>query len=129
MTIFRGRPALGALLLAAATVLAWLAWLGFDTQKELDPATGSETGPYSVQQVAGCVLTLAGLLVGAILAGVPRWTAAAVMTVAFTVAWTAGAAANDDSGLFAVGAVLVAAATAAGTAAVAALTGALRRNR
>ncbi|MCA2214856.1 hypothetical protein [Jidongwangia harbinensis] len=126
LMIFRGRPVLGAVALAGVTVLVWWGWLGGDTTKELDPVTGNETGPYSAMQVAGCVLTLSAVLVVAVLAGVPRRPAAAVMTVSFTVAWTVQAAAADDSGLYLVGAILVAAGMTVGTAAVVLLTGLVR---
>jgi hypothetical protein len=121
------RTAAGLFTVAAATVLAWWAWLGRDTELYLDPATGDYAGPYTTAQVAGAVLTLVALLVAAVLLRVPALPAAAVMTVAFTGAWTAQAAATDDSGLFMVGAVLVFAGMAAGTTVVALLTALTRR--
>ena len=117
------------LILAAATVLSWWAWLGRDTTKTLDPATGNYSGPYTTAQVAGAVLTLAGLLIAAVLLRVPALPAAAVMTVAFTAAWTVQAAGEDESGLYPVGAILVLAGMTAGTALVASLTAALRQSR
>jgi hypothetical protein len=123
------RRPLGAPALAAATVVTWLAWLGWDTGKDLDPFTGRETGPYSVGQVAGCVLMLIALLVVAVLGGLPRWTAAATVTVSFTAAWAAGAAVHADDGLFLIGAVLLAIGMSAGTAFVVLVTDGLRRFR
>ena len=117
------------LILAAATVLSWWAWLGRDTTKTLDPATGNYSGPYTTAQVAGAVLTLAGLLIAAVLLRVPALPAAAVMTIAFTAAWTVQAAGEDESGLYLVGAILVLAGMTAGTAVVASLTALLRRGR
>ena len=117
------------LILAAATVLSWWAWLGRDTTKTLDPATGNYSGPYTTAQVAGAVLTLAGLLIAAVLLRVPALPAAAVMTIAFTAAWTVQAAGEDESGLYLVGAILVLAGMTAGTAVVASLTALLRRER
>jgi hypothetical protein len=119
------RALIGAVLLAAATVAAWWLWLGRDTGSQID-ANGHQTGPYTTGQVAGCVLTLLVLLVSTVLAGVPALPAAAAMTAGFTAAWTAQAAATDETGLFLVGALLVFAGTAAGTALVALLTGRLR---
>jgi hypothetical protein len=119
------RALIGAVLLAAATVAAWWLWLGRDTGYQID-ADGHQTGPYTTGQVAGCVLTLLVLLVSTVLAGVPALPAAAAMTAGFTAAWTAQAAATDETGLFLVGALLVFAGTAAGTALVALLTGRLR---
>ncbi|SBT49283.1 hypothetical protein [Micromonospora narathiwatensis] len=111
------RTPLGALLLAAATVGAWWAWLGWETGYLVDPETGAISGPYSGWQVAGCVLTLALL---AAVGGwwLSPWLVAPVMTVAFTVTWAAHAASTDASGLWAVGAVLVLVGTAVGTTVV-----------
>jgi hypothetical protein len=122
------RAAAGLLVLAAATVFTWWAWLGRDTEMQLDPATGTYSGPYTTAQVAGAVLTLAALLITAVLLRLPALPAAAVMTVAFTAAWTAQAS-EDETGLFLVGMILVFTGMAAGTTVVALLTAALRRNR
>ena len=108
------RAALGAPLVAAATAGAWYAWLGWDTGYDVDPVTRAVSGPYQAWQVAGCVLTLAAIAVlGALLS--PAWMVAPVMTVAFTAAWSAGAARSDDSGLWVIGAVLVLLGMAAGS--------------
>jgi hypothetical protein len=117
----------GLLALAAATVLSWWAWLGRDTTKTLDPETGNYSGPYTTAQVAGVVLTLAALLVVAVLLRVPALPAAAVMTVAFTAAWTVQAAGEDETGLYLVGTFLVLAGMTAGTTVVALITARLRR--
>jgi hypothetical protein len=121
------RAVAGLLAVAAATVLTWWAWLGRDTTYTLDPVTGSYSGPYTTAQVAGAVLTLAAVLVAAVLLRVPPVPAAAAMTVAFTAAWTAQAAAEDETGLFAIGAILVLAGMTAGTTVVALITHRLRR--
>ena len=126
-TLFRSTASLFAL--AAVTVFTWWAWLGRDTTMTLDPATGDYSGPYTTAQVAGAVLTLAAVLVAAVLLRVPALPAAAVMTVAFTAAWTAQAAGQDESGLFAVGAILLLAGMTAGTTVVALITASLRRHR
>jgi hypothetical protein len=122
------RAVAGLLALAAATVFTWWAWLGRDTEMQLDPATGDYSGPYTTAQVAGAVLTLAALLIAAVLLRVPALPAAAVMTVAFTAAWTVQAS-EDETGLFLVGTILVLAGMTVGTTVVALLTAALRRNR
>ena len=121
------RTTAGLFALAATTVLVWWAWLGRDTEMQLDPATGDYSGPYTTAQVAGAVLTLAALLIAAVLLRVPALPAAAVMTVAFTVAWTVQAAGADETGLFAVGAILVLGGMAVGTTVVALGTAGLRR--
>ena len=118
------RSLIGAVVLAAATVLTWWLWLGRDTEYQVD-ANGVESGPYTTGQVAGCVLTLLVLLVAAVLLGVRPLIAAAAMTIAFTVAWTAQAS-SDETGLFMVGAIMVFVGSAVGTSVVAVATGALR---
>jgi hypothetical protein len=105
------RNLFGGLFLIATTVGAWWVWLGWDTEKTVDPETGAASGPYAVWQVAGCVLTLA--LIAAVGGWWLRpWLVAPVMTVAFTVAWSAQAASTDGSGLWLVGAILVLVGTA-----------------
>ncbi|MGW5669184.1 hypothetical protein [Micromonospora sp. NPDC003776] len=108
---------LGGLLLAAATVGTWFAWLSWNTGYRIDPETGARSGPYAVWQVAGCVLTLA---VVAAAGGwwLSPWLVAPVMTVAFTVPWAVQAASIDGSGLWVVGATLVLIGTAAGSGVV-----------
>lgn len=107
------RTFLSGLLLAAATVGTWFAWLSWGTGYRVDPETGAVSGPYAVGQVAGCVLTLA---VVAAIGGwwLSPWLVAPVMAVAFTVPWAGRAASTDGSGLWAVGAGLVLVGTAAG---------------
>ncbi|MEV6366483.1 hypothetical protein AB0L86_06265 [Micromonospora musae] len=116
---------LGGLLLAAATVGTWLAWLSWNTGYRIDPETGAVSGPYAVWQVAGCVLTLAVVAAGG---GwwLSPWLVAPVMAVAFTVPWAVQAASSDDSGLWAVGATLVLIGTAAGSGVVSLVTRLLR---
>ncbi|MFD2763486.1 hypothetical protein [Micromonospora eburnea] len=105
------------LLLVVATVGAWWAWLGWETGYTVDPETGAISGPYAGWQVVGVVLTLA-LLAAAGGWWLSPWLVAPAMTVAFTAAWAAHAASTDDTGLWAVGAVLVLVGTAAGTTVV-----------
>ncbi|MET7969025.1 hypothetical protein [Micromonospora sp. NPDC005305] len=122
------RTLLGGLLLAAATVGAWWAWLGWESGYTVDPETGATSGPYAVWQVAGAVLTL---IVIAAVGGwfVSPWVVAPVMTVAFTAAWAARAASTDDTGLWAVGAALVAVGSAIGATVVGGGVALLRRRR
>jgi hypothetical protein len=118
------RSLAGAVVLAAATVLTWYLWLGRDDEYQID-ANGVASGPYTTGQVAGCVLTLLVLLVAAVLLGVRPLIAAAAMTIAFTVAWTAQAS-EDETGLFLVGAIMIFVGSAVGTSVVAFATHALR---
>ncbi|SBT45713.1 hypothetical protein [Micromonospora auratinigra] len=108
------RTVSGALLVAAATVGAWFAWLSWDVGYRVDPETGATSGPYAVWQVVGCVLTL--VLIAA-LGGwwLSPWLVVPVLAVAFTAAWSVHAASTDSTGLWAVGAVLVLLGTAAGS--------------
>lgn len=107
---------LGLLVVATSTVAVWWLWLGWDTEYDIDPISQSKSGPYEGWQVAGCVLSL---IVVAVVGGwlLRPWAVAATMTVAFTVAWSSRAASVDDSGLWAVGAILVCAGMALGSAA------------
>lgn len=106
---------LGAVILAGTTVAVWWLWLGTDTRYEIDPVTGARTGPYEPGQVVGCVLSL---LVIAVVGGLlwRPWIVVVAMTVAFTVAWSMAAASEDATGLWGVGAVLVAVGMAGGSA-------------
>jgi hypothetical protein len=114
--------------IAVATVLTWFAWLGWDTKYDYDPITGHGTGPYEVWQVAGCVLCLAAIAaVGGLL--LRPWVVMVAMTLSFTTPFTLQAARIDDSGLFAVGAIMVLIGMAAGSLAVAAVAGAVRDRR
>ncbi|MEU4397673.1 hypothetical protein ACIQH6_18025 [Micromonospora orduensis] len=117
MTATRGtRALLGVLFLAAATVGTWLLWLGWDDELTVD-AEGATSGPYDAWQVIGCVLTLV-LLAALAATRLSPWLVVPVMAVAFTAAWTWRAASTDDSGLWAVGAVLVLVGMVAGSTAV-----------
>jgi peptidoglycan/LPS O-acetylase OafA/YrhL len=112
------RPALWAVALGVAATVSYLAFLGWDRNKDVDPVTGAETGPYEAWQVVGLGLVVAVLAFGAgrqhqvvpALVGIP-----AGLTLAFVVA----AVTSPDADLWLVGAVLVALGSAAGTALVA----------
>ncbi|HEX6342545.1 hypothetical protein [Umezawaea sp.] len=120
------RSLLFALGLGVLSVGTWWAFLGTDGTRDVDPVTGSTTGPYEAPQVIACCLVLIGLVAaGAVVA--PPWLAVVSVAVPFTVAWSLHAAAQDDSGLWAVGGVLVLLGTVGGGALVAAGTGFLRR--
>lgn len=119
--------ALATLVIAALTTATW--WtLGRDTTRDVDPATGAVTGPYEAPQVIACVVVLVGLVVvGALV--LPAWLAVLGVSLPFTAAWTLHAASNDDSGLWAVGAILVLIGTHLGATIITALTRALVRKR
>ncbi|NEN76912.1 hypothetical protein G3T38_01335 [Nocardioides zeae] len=116
---------LGVAVLSAA---AWFGWMGWDDEYQVDTATNQVSGPYEAWQVVGCVVTL--LVVGVVAA---RWwrpfATATVLSLAFTVAWSVTAAAEDDTGLWGVGAVLVLVGTAAASLLVAAVVAAVATAR
>ena len=116
------RQVVGGLAVAVLSAALWFAWMGWDTEYDVDPVTQVSSGPYQAWQVLGCGVTLLLLLVGALLLRVTPLVACAAMTVAFTAAWTTTAASQDDTGLFVVGAVLVLLGLAAATAVVALVT-------
>ena len=115
-------------LLAAATALGlWFAWLGWDTEYDVDPNTGNLSGPYSWWQVAGFVLSAGSLVLAA-----GRFLPAAVNTAAISLGVAAGfalSARTDDSGLAAIGVVLILLGTAAGTVLLLALARLFRGRR
>jgi hypothetical protein len=98
---------IGFVVVAALSVLAWYAWLGWDTQYQIDPVTQAASGPYEAWQVVGCALTLLAVFVGALLAGARPLLASIALTLAFTAAWTVQAAANDETGLYGVGMMMI----------------------
>jgi hypothetical protein len=100
------RSGLGVLGLAALTVAAWFAWLGWDTRYDIDPITHNSSGPYEAWQVVGCVLSVAAI---SFVSGrtINPLLVVPTVTLAFTAAWSLQAAATDDSGLWPVGAILV----------------------
>ncbi|MFD6447490.1 hypothetical protein ACFWEJ_20445 [Promicromonospora sp. NPDC060204] len=121
-------PVLTTAFVVVLTVAAWWIFLGRDTVRDVDPATGAVTGPYEAPQVIACVLVLIALVVVGTLAA-PAWVAVLAVALPFTVAWTVQAASDDDSGLWAVGALLVLVGTLAGGAVVALLTRVVERRR
>lgn len=113
-------------LLVLGCFAAYWGWLGWDSGYQTDPVSGRQTGPYEPWQVVGCVLTLLVLAVVAGLAGRAR-TALTVMPLAFTTAWGIPASADDESGLWGVGALLLLIGMLMGTSLVAFTSEALAR--
>jgi flagellar biosynthesis protein FlhB len=118
---------LATFVIAALTTATW--WtLGRDTTREVDAATGNVSGPYEAPQVIACVVMLVGLVVvGSVV--LPAWLAVLAVSLPFTAAWTLHASSTDDSGLWAVGAILVLVGTLVGATIVVAVTRALVRKR
>ncbi|MEU8271010.1 hypothetical protein AB0B89_28100 [Sphaerisporangium sp. NPDC049002] len=119
-----GRAAIGVLL-AAATLVNHLAWLGWHRERDVGP-DGGVSGPYEAWQIAGLVIVLAILaafagwrghpVIGTLVIGGVMWAS-----------WTLDAATSDDSGPWAVGALLLFPAAFCGVGLVAWLAASLRR--
>lgn len=109
----------GAAALAVLTAASWFLWTGWAV---VVPGGTS----YATWRVAATVVCAVALAVLA-----PRWLpgrlVAVVMPLSFTAAWVLTARAVDDSGLWAVGAVLVLLGTVAAAAVLVPLGVALRR--
>ena len=100
--------------------LTWGAWLGWDRTASHDVVTGTVQYPYVTLQVLGCALTVSTVaaLLAALWQPVPG---AAGVALGFWFVWTVDAASQDDSGLFAVGSIMLAVGLALGTTVAAAL--------
>ncbi|MEV7966961.1 hypothetical protein AB0O34_13390 [Sphaerisporangium sp. NPDC088356] len=96
---------MAGLLLAVATLVNYLAWLGWDQERDVGP-DGGVSGPYQAWQVAGLVIVLAVLAVTAGWRGHPVIGTLAIGGVMWA-SWTVDAATSDDSGLWAVGALML----------------------
>jgi hypothetical protein len=115
----------GAVLVAVLTAAAWFGWLGWDHEYQIDPVTQHATGPYEAWQVVGCVLSLLAIALAAGVAVHPV-VPLAVMPLTFTVVWSLDAAPRDDTGLWAVGAVMLLVGMLLGASVVAGVTVPLR---
>ena len=104
-----------AIALFALSAGLWWGWFGWDTEYDVDPATGTASGPYEAWQVSGCVVAWAvlGWIGNRML---PPVTVIVLMPLAFTAAFAISAAQADDSGLWIVGAMLIAFGTVIATA-------------
>ncbi|WP_433217450.1 hypothetical protein [Microtetraspora malaysiensis] len=89
-------------ILAVASLVNYLAWLGWDQEKDIEP-DGSLSGPYQPWQVAGLVIVL-GIL--AALAGWRGHPKIGMLSIAGVIwlSWTVDAATSDNSGLWPIGA-------------------------
>lgn len=113
------------LLTFVAAVANYAAWLGWDQTRDVHP-DGSTTGPYEAWQVIGLVLVM--LIAGAYAAW--RWSPTMVvlgMTAGLTFAvsydWS-----DDETGLWAVGAVMVCAGTLMASSLVAGIATLIRQS-
>ncbi|MFG3505889.1 hypothetical protein ACGF5F_10270 [Streptomyces sp. NPDC047821] len=106
------------LVLAALSLMAWSAWLGWDQHRDIHP-DGTTTGPYEPWQVIGLVLTLLAPVYWAASRHHPRGAVLGTttgMTLAAAYDWS-----DDASGLFILGATMVMLGTLATTTAASAL--------
>jgi peptidoglycan/LPS O-acetylase OafA/YrhL len=126
----RGSVLVWSVVVAAAVVAIYWAFLGWDQHKDLDPVTGAMTGPYQPWQVITCGIVLAAVVFAAGWRG-RTWVAVLVVPVVLTACFSVDAATDPDGdGLWPIGAALVAVGSLLGTAAVATLGGYLgRRHR
>ena len=93
--------------IAVLTAASYMAWLGWDHEYQVDPATGVASGPYEAWQVIGLVVCL-GLV--AFVAGRRgrRGVCVAVMPIVLTVCFSIEASGDaGDDGLWVVGALLI----------------------
>ncbi|PRZ16703.1 hypothetical protein [Nesterenkonia sandarakina] len=95
---------------------AWFAWMGWDQEYQVDPMTGLEHGPYEAWQVIGCGVTLLAVALPA--SWGRHWKSVLLLPPSFTVAWSVTAAAEDVTGLWMVGAIMVLIGSSVGAAVV-----------
>lgn len=110
-------------MLAAGPLLGavtWGVWLGWDRTASYDVVTGTIQSPNVTLQVIGCALTVGTVTAVLTALGHPVAGTAGV-ALGFWSVWTVDAASRDDSGLFAVGSILLALGLALGTSVAAAL--------
>jgi hypothetical protein len=88
-------------LLAAA---AWAGWFGWDTARDVDPGTGSSTGPYEIWQGIGAAITLLAVIV-LFVRWLPTVNVVLGVSVGFTAGFTSSGATDPEAdGLYVVGA-------------------------
>ncbi len=106
---WRGSPTLTAVVLAAVTVLDYLAWLAWDQARTVDPITGRETGPYEPWQIIGVSVVLLAL---ALMAGWQKHPLVAIVVIpaVFTACWVLDSATEQtpDANLWPIGAAFLA---------------------
>ncbi|WP_159616547.1 hypothetical protein [Arthrobacter zhaoguopingii] len=100
-------------LIALLSAGLWVGWFAWDTEYQYDESTGEMAGPYAIWQGVGaflCGIVVAGLAYRLL----PFGVALLILPVSFTLAWIGTAAVNDVTGLWMIGAVLVAFGTTLG---------------
>lgn len=119
---WRTSQAFATAALALATVGNYALWLAWDQERDIDPVTMTETGPYEPWQVVGAAATLA------LLAFVAGWRqhpllAIIVIPTVFTTCWAIDAATEvtPDANLWPIGAASLGGGTLVGTVLLGAL--------
>ncbi|WP_247826119.1 hypothetical protein [Arthrobacter antioxidans] len=102
-------------LIAVLSAALWYGWFAWDTEYYYDTTAGEMAGPYAIWQGIGAFLC-SFVVVGLAYRLLHFVVALLVLPAAFTAAWISTAAATDMTGLWAVGAVLVAVGTTLGSA-------------
>lgn len=123
-----GSSGWAVVLLTALTALIYVALLGWDSRRDVNPVTRELSGPYEPWQVIGVVVALASLV------GIATWlrhtlAAIVVIPVVFTVCWSLGAARDPGvigANLWPIGAALVAVGSLLGALLVAGVAYAVR---
>lgn len=111
-----------AFVLIMGTAIAYAALLGWDTTYDVDPVTQEVSGPYAAWQVLLLAAVVVGLTVWASWSGyfpVALWAIPLALVVAFIVV---ALRTEDQTGLFMVGALLMAIGSLAAVAIVGGLT-------
>lgn len=81
------RPLAGFLATVVATAVSYQVWLGRHVVPTVDPETGRHSGPWSILQVTGCLVTMIVILAAAILWWVPPLAAGVAVTATFAASW------------------------------------------
>lgn len=119
LTRSRDRPPLEqwsfVVLISLLSAGLWFGWFGWDAEYQYDAATGEMTGPYEIWQ--GVAAFLCGVVVVGLAYRLLHFLVALlVIPASFTLAWVGTAFTMDSTGLWVVGAILVALGTTFGTA-------------
>lgn len=128
LTRSRDRPPLEqwsfVVLISLLSAGLWFGWFGWDAEYQYDADTGARTGPYEMWQGVGAFLC--AIVVVALAYRLLHFAVAVlVIPASFTLAWISTASATDESGLWGIGAILVAVGTAFGTAGLLGIAGAI----
>jgi hypothetical protein len=123
------KGALTWIVTAALTAAAWLAWMGWDDEYQVDPRTGDASGPYETWQVIGSAVSFAVVVVIATIVFRDAAQVALAATAGYAIAWASTEMAGDESGLAGVGLVMIVIGVGAASFALAFGTRAVRARR